>query len=205
MSIRAVASAGLLFPSLILGCVHGGHKLDHDADSTYKQVVDCTVILAFRADVRDAESDAPVSYAEVVFRDTGMNPDAGVEPWTTRAGTSDASGLVDMHFRYGWYQEVELDPTAMGEEPRLQSEGERGEIEHDGTTGPPETHTLAGQFGPFFEELGRVLDAEIASKSFTVEIRKPGYEKVVREIVMRDCSKDNDAYLVYLGKVALAR
>lgn len=183
MSRPSYTLLAMLLSLVLIGCARDKGSLDRESAQSRTRTMDCTIELVFRGDIKDVVLNTPISYAEVIFIDTGFAPRPAEREWTTRVGTSDAMGHIDQRFVYGWY--FETTNEALGVEGKEFDFNQNSEALE------------------YFHLLDKAFDKVRAAGTFLIEIRKPGYRPERREIAVRDCVREGDMYVADLGMVTL--
>ncbi len=175
--------AAMLLALSVLGCAHSRGGVERDSTQSQTRTMDCTIELVFRGDVKDTVHDTPVPYADVIFMDTGFAPRPVEREWTTRVGTTNLAGQLDQRFVYGWY--FETTDEALG-------------IEGKSFGFDQSSETIE-----YFDLLDKAFDKVREAGTFSIELRKPGYNSMKLEIAVRDCAREGDIYIADLGTVFL--
>jgi hypothetical protein len=179
------ALSALLLSLFVFGCAHVKGGVERKSAQSRTRTMDCTIELVFRGEIKDVVHNTPIPYADVVFIDTGFAPRPVEREWSTRVGTSDRTGQIDQRFVYGWY--FETTDEALG------VEGKEFDFKHN------------SEAIEYFDLLDKALDKVRAAGTFSIELRKAGYNALRLEFAVRDCAREGDIYIVDLGAVILER
>ena len=183
MNRRSYTLLAMLLSLALIGCARGKGSLDQESPQSGTMRMDCTIELIIRGEIKDGVLNTPIPYADVIFVDTDLAPRPVKREWTTRVGTSNGSGQVDQRFAYGWY--FETTHEVLGVEWKDFGLGQSsGALE-------------------YFNSLDKALDKVREAGTFSIELRKPGYNSMKLDIAVRDCAREGDMYIADLGTVFL--
>lgn len=183
MSRPSYTLLAMLLSLALIGCARDKGSLDRESPQSSTMTMDCTIALVIRGEVKDVVLNTPIAYADLIFVDSGFAPRPVERDWTTRVGTSDRTGQLDQRFAYGWY--FETTHEALGVERKDFGLGQSAEALE------------------YFSSLDNALDKVRKAGTFSVELRKSGYNSLRREFAVRDCVREGDIYIADLGTVFL--